>query len=122
MVDLQVLQYQKCTWYELWKVNIVASQFIHLHYFYSESYNLKRLSFAASGYDESVNNGWDEYPDRFDKILQAISKSDLANSLKELNIFECGITKTKAEQMMNDNGLSHIKILDDKDDYPTDES
>ena len=60
----------------------------------------------------NANNGdWAVHPERFENLLEAISNSlALRNSLKTLNIADCGVSKEKAEQVCKKYGLNELKI------------
>ena len=58
-----------------------------------------------------ANGDWAAHPERFENLLEAISKSlALRNSLKTLDINGCGVSREKAEQMCKKYGLNELKI------------
>mmetsp|Transcript_2630 Transcript_2630/g.2227 ORF Transcript_2630/g.2227 Transcript_2630/m.2227 type:complete len:211 (-) Transcript_2630:28-660(-) len=77
---------------------------------------LTYLSFDCCGYDDSVSMKWDEYPERFENIVKAISKSNLKDSLTIINICNCDISVSKVEEQLSKYNISHINVVEQTDE------
>mmetsp|Transcript_2627 Transcript_2627/g.2221 ORF Transcript_2627/g.2221 Transcript_2627/m.2221 type:complete len:211 (-) Transcript_2627:28-660(-) len=77
---------------------------------------LTHLSFDRCSYDDSVSMKWDEYPERFENIVKAISKSNLKDSLTIININNCGISVSKVEEQLSKYNISHINVVEQTDE------
>ena len=70
---------------------------------------LERLSFQYSGGSDYSN--WKANPMRFENLVASIDQSQgLKNSLKELNIRDCEITKEKAQEVLNKYNLKTVTL------------
>ena len=68
-------------------------------------------NFYVSYSGNKDNGDWAVHPERFENLLEAISNSlALKNSLKTLNILDCGVSKEKAEQMRKNYGLNELSF------------
>ena len=68
-------------------------------------------NFYMQNWGDTNNGDWAAHPERFENLLEAISKSlALKSSLKTLYIGECGVTKEKAEQMRKKYGLNELSF------------
>ena len=57
------------------------------------------------------NGDWASNPERFENLLEAISKwIPFKNSLKTFYIEDCGVTKAKAEKIRKKYGLNELKF------------
>ena len=74
-----------------------------------DSCNIKNFYVHYSG--NKANGDWAAHPERFENLLEAISNClALRNSLKNLGILDCGVSKEKAEQMSKKYGLNELQI------------
>ena len=74
-----------------------------------EGCKVERLGFSNSG-GPSYSN-WKEHPMRFENLVASIAKSqELKDSLKELWIYNCGITKDKAQKILNKYNLKSVAL------------
>ncbi|CAI2359461.1 unnamed protein product [Moneuplotes crassus] len=74
--------------------------------------NITYLSFDSCGCS-SVCMEWDTHPERFEYIVEAISKSSLKDTLKTLNINICKISSAKVEEMMTTHGMTKVKVVEE---------
>jgi len=75
---------------------------------------LTHLSFVAcSSYNVSMK--WDEYPERFENIVKAISKSNFKDSLTTINIYDCSISASKVKEQLSQYNISHINVVQERD-------
>ena len=75
-----------------------------------EGSKVEFLSFHSSGGCSYSN--WEIHPMRFENLAASIAKSHgLKDSLKTLNIYECKITKEKAQEILNKYNLKSVKLL-----------
>ena len=74
-----------------------------------DSSNIQHLDLQNCG---DTNNGdWTVHPERFENLLEVISNSlALRNSLKTLNIADCGVSREKAEKICKKYELNELKI------------
>ena len=73
-------------------------------------YNSKYLSFYYSGHTDRTTE-WRNNPALFEKIVVAISKCGLKDSLTTLNMFTCAIEASVVQQMLNRNNLAHVTVV-----------
>ena len=74
-----------------------------------EGSKVEYLEFWNSGGSDYSN--WKAHPMRFENLAASISKSQgLKNSLKTLDIKDCGITKEKAQEVLNKYNLKSVKL------------
>ena len=74
-----------------------------------EGSKIELLGFNYSG--ESSYSNWKSHPMRFENLVASIVKSQgLKNSLKELWIGGCGITKEKAQEVLNKYNLKSVTL------------
>ena len=72
-------------------------------------YNTAYLSFCHWGINHDSN--WNSNPEKLGRIIKAISKCSMKDSLQTLNVCYCGVTKQKVEEMMSANGMSNVHKL-----------
>ena len=80
--------------------------------------NISYLSMYHCG-DED-NGDWASNPERFENLLEAISKwVPFKNRLEIFDIGYCGVTKKKAEEIRNKYGLNELQFegVDEDEDY-----
>jgi hypothetical protein len=53
-------------------------------------------------------SNWEENPLRFENIVKGIKQSGLKNSLKQIDIYQCGISKDKAQEVLNSYGFKNV--------------
>ena len=74
-----------------------------------EGSKLEHLSFPYSG--GSSYSNWNAHPMRFENLVASIAKSQgLRDSLKTLNISYCGITREKAQEILNKYNLKSVEL------------
>jgi len=76
---------------------------------------LTHLSFDHCGYSVTSMK-WNEYPERFENIVKAISKSNLKDSLTIININSCNISVSKVEEQLSKYNISHINVVEQTDE------
>ena len=69
---------------------------------------IETLDFEYSGNTEASN--WKRYPQRFKKLLKAISKSTIKDSLKNLVINQWGVTKKQAKEFLTSLRMKKVKV------------
>ena len=70
---------------------------------------IQTLYFDSAG--SSSYSGWDTNPKRFENMIAAFSKcAPLVASLKTLNIYNCNLTRSYAEQILKNYNLSKVII------------
>ena len=79
---------------------------------FGDQLDSSNIQFFEISYSGNKDNGdWAVYPERFENLLEAISNSlPLRNSLKTLYIYDCGVSREKAEQVCKKDGLNELKI------------
>ena len=81
----------------------------------STKYRIKFLSFAACGYTnyEERKTDWISTPFSFKNIIEAISKSRLKDSLREVDILGNNtLKKDEVQTMFNELEMSHISVVE----------
>ena len=74
-----------------------------------EGSKIEYISFNSSG--GLINSNWKARPMRFENLVASIAKSQgLKDSLKELNIKGCEITKEKAQEVLNKYNLKSVAL------------
>ena len=74
-----------------------------------EGSKLEQFGFHCSG--GSSYSNWKAHPMRFENLVASIAQSQgLKDSLKELWINKCGITKEKAQEVLNKYNLESVKL------------
>ena len=74
-----------------------------------ENCNIEYIDLYCSGYADYSN--WAAYPARFENLIASISKcAPLVISLKTLGIVSCGITKEKAQGVLNKYKLNGVGL------------
>ncbi|CAI2364565.1 unnamed protein product [Moneuplotes crassus] len=71
------------------------------------------LSFSCCCGDSKVTMDWGNHPERFENIIEAISKSPYKNSLQTLNTNKCNLSKSKVEEMLSKYNMSFIKVIEE---------
>ena len=88
--------------------------------FSGPNYKASYLSFAYWGSYSDTWDGWTESPSRFEKIVKAISKCRLKDTLKVFNMKSIGITSDAVRKIFSDHGMTTISIIDE-DPMPLEE-
>ena len=70
--------------------------------------NIHRLVFYDTGKRE--NSNWEDYPERFENLMRAVSKSSIKESLKVIEIEDCGVTIDKGELIMESLGMDDVEV------------
>ena len=78
-------------------------------------YLTQYLSFVNCEYNSDVSMEWDKYPERFEHIIEAISKCTLKTSLKKINICGCKISKETVEGLLKKYSLDNIQVVKQDD-------
>ena len=75
-----------------------------------EGSKIELLGFRGSG--GSYYSNWKSQPMRFENLVASIAKSQgLRDSLKTLYIGDCGITKDKAQEVLNKYNLKSVELI-----------
>ena len=75
----------------------------------NKDYKLSLIDFRYSG-DWNLGN-WSENRERFESIIQAISESELKNSLKTLRLNGCGFdTPDVAKEILDTYGMAEVEV------------
>ena len=75
-----------------------------------DSSNIQYFNVKSCG--NTANGDWAAHPERFENLLEAISNClALRNSLKILHIYDCGVSREKAEQMCKKYGLNELSFV-----------
>ena len=107
---------------EFWELVCAAKGSKQLHFRYDkipldeqvdfgnmDGSKLECLGFWSSG-GPSYSN-WKAHPMRFENLVVSISKSQgLKNSLKTLSIYDCEITREKAQEVLNKYNLKSVAL------------
>ena len=103
---------------------VFSSCYIHcskkLDFSISEKYNIKCLTFKGWGKGESSWlysrwSDWIKYPSLFQKIVSAIANCELKSSLQKVDISKSSLSKIEVQKMFDDNGMSHVDVIDEDD-------
>ena len=70
--------------------------------------NIISLSFNNSG--RHKNSNWEERPDRLESLIRAISKWSIKESLQELILINCGLTRDEIIQIVEFYGIISIRL------------
>ena len=76
--------------------------------FSGPEYNTTHLSFDQWGNDH--DNNWSENPEKLGRIIKAISLCSMKDSLQTLNVYDCGVTIQKVEEMLSVNGMNNVQL------------
>jgi hypothetical protein len=80
--------------------------------FSGTEYKLPFLSFFGAAYNNDFNH-WDEYPERFERIIRGISNCGLKDSLVKLDVSITNVTKDQAQEMLDSYGLRSITAVEE---------
>ena len=72
-------------------------------------YNTTYLSFARWG--DSIGDNWSTNPEKLGRIIKAISKCSMKDSLQTLNVCRCGVAVQEVEEMLSASGMSNVHLL-----------
>ncbi|CAI2362447.1 unnamed protein product [Moneuplotes crassus] len=81
---------------------------------------LEYLSFYECRGYEWCSEEWSKYSEKFEKIIVAIKKSSLKDSLKTINVRKCKISVSKLNELLIIHGLSRISAIDEQN-FPLEE-
>ena len=74
-----------------------------------ENCNIEHIGLGFSG--AAPYSNWDTYPIRFENLIASISKcAPLVKSLKTLHIYGCGMTREKAQGVLNKYKLDGVEL------------
>ena len=76
-------------------------------------YTTHYLSFQTTGYEHDYFSRWKSNKDDLKQIVKAIKNSSLSNSLKNINMDNCGMSLDEIKQVMqlDHHGLGHIQVI-----------
>ena len=75
--------------------------------FSGPEYSTAYLSFDRWG--NIHGNNWSSNPEKLGRIIKAISLCSMKNSLQTLNVYYCGVTKQKVEEMLSASGMNNVQ-------------
>ena len=76
--------------------------------FSGSHYSTTHLSFDWWGINHG--NNWSANPEKLGRIIKAISLCSMKDSLQTLNVYNCGVTKQKVEEMLSASGMSNVQL------------
>ena len=83
--------------------------------------NYLGFDYWGSTYNKELTTDWKDDPSCFSNIVDAISSSGLKNSLTKLGIYENQtLKKKKVQELLNVNGMEHIKVVEEYSSRSTD--
>ena len=78
---------------------------------FGQDSKIKYLSFAYTGtYHE---NQWAEHPERLEWILAALSRSGAKETLKTLNVIDCGVAVDSVSKVLEALEMGHVEVVED---------
>ena len=67
-----------------------------------QGFNWKRLNFSKWGCEGYSD--WGNHPERFSNLIEGLGKSDdVRKNLKEIGLKQCGIERSKVEEIFEEN-------------------
>ena len=82
--------------------------------FSGPKYKTRYLSFDSTGWN--FGNDWRNNPDKYRRILKAISEWELKYSLKCINLYACDFDEDYTQELLLQYDISHISIIERLDD------
>ena len=76
--------------------------------FSGPEYNTTFLSFGLWGTNHG--NNWSANPEKLGRIIKAISLCSMKDSLKTLNVYECGVSVQKVKEMLSTHGMPNVQL------------
>ena len=76
--------------------------------FSGPNYNTYHLSFNSWGLYH--DNNWDSNPEKLGRIIKAISKCSMKNSLLTFNVYYCGVGVKKAKELLSTYGMPNVQF------------
>ena len=70
-------------------------------------YKTTYLSF--SGWGTSHGNSWSANPEKLGRIIKAISLCSMKDSLQTLNVYRCGVSVQKANELLSTHGMTNVQ-------------
>ena len=78
--------------------------------FSGPEYKTTYLSFCEWG--NGHHNNWSTNPEKLGGIIKAISLCSMKDSLKTLNVYDCGVSVQKVEEMLSTYGMTNIQLCE----------
>ena len=78
----------------------------------ASKYNIKFLSFFQWGLDSRRSSDWMSEPSAFERIVEAICKSGLKDSLQTIDIKYCKLDKTTVQGLFSKHGMGTITVIE----------
>ena len=70
--------------------------------------SIKKFDFNGWGTQRGTN--WDKDPHRFQRLIQAISKSDIKNSLESIVMIKWGISKEDCKSILKSSRMDKTEV------------
>ena len=103
--DLQHIFNNSLNWQELRILNCKL-EFEDITITWKTKSNIKTLDLVKSGTKD--NSNWEEYPERFGNLMKAVSESGIKESLKEIYIDFCGVTRERVISILESLEIKNI--------------
>ena len=71
--------------------------------------NIRKLELYDTG--KRANSNWEDYPERFENLMRAISQSNIKESLWSIEIESCGITMEQGNLIMESLGMDDVDVI-----------
>ena len=78
----------------------------------ASKYNINFLSFYQWGLDSRRSSDWMSDPSAFERIVEAICKSGLKDSLQTIDIWKCKLDKTIVQGLFSKHGMGTITVVE----------
>ena len=78
----------------------------------ASKYNIKFLSFYEWGWDSRRSSDWMSDPSAFERIVEAICKSGLKDSLQTFDIESCKLSKFTVQGLFSKHGMGTITVIE----------
>ena len=72
--------------------------------------NYKTKYFELKQCGDCVGEGWSEDHTKLERIIKAISKTNMRLSLKLMNVWECGLDKVTVENLLDKYVLTQVQV------------
>ena len=76
--------------------------------FSGPKYNTTYLSFSYWG--KYHGNNWSTNPEKLGRIIKAISRCSMKDSLQTLSVIDCGVDVRKVKKMLKANGMRNVQF------------
>ena len=73
-------------------------------------YSISYLGFNQTG--EEHGNNWKNQPEKFERLIKAISMTSMKSSIETINIFKCGLNIEEVKTIFSNYDMESVNVID----------